>query len=290
MSDKPIRFSFSQLQSYIDCGEKYRLRYVEGHKEDSPAWWSVAGNALHAASEEFDRWGRGGDDEVESAAELWAWAFEGAIVGQTLRYPDIPKEQWKTNSKGQGEIYWAKAGIEHLQNYIDWRKETRWEVLFLPGKGAAIEWAVEGHIAGLPFIGYIDRVFITPDGEVVIVDLKSGSRVPSTHLQHGVYNELLEQTMGVRASYGAFFKTAKGELTALVPLDPYHEVVEMYATNLVAARDEDLFTPVPGWLCGTCGVRDKCRIAPILPPPTTGRKAAKPVLRTLNLKQKEPVK
>jgi hypothetical protein len=44
--------SFSQLTTYLDCGEQYRLKYVEKHREQ-PAVWSVGGTAFHSCAEWF---------------------------------------------------------------------------------------------------------------------------------------------------------------------------------------------------------------------------------------------
>lgn len=46
--------SFSSLDTWLTCGLKYYLKYRARIRE-APAWWSVGGTAVHAATERYDR-------------------------------------------------------------------------------------------------------------------------------------------------------------------------------------------------------------------------------------------
>jgi CRISPR/Cas system-associated exonuclease Cas4 (RecB family) len=50
----PTHVSYSSFTTWLDCGFKYYLSRVEGHR-GHPSWWLVGGSALHTASEEFDK-------------------------------------------------------------------------------------------------------------------------------------------------------------------------------------------------------------------------------------------
>lgn len=275
----PDRLSFSQLSTYEDCGEKYRLKYIEKHRDDIPAWWSASGSAIHLATEELDRGHR--TDDIPG---LWEWAFQTSIKEQKTRHPKVPMSKWRVNSKKQGEDYWQAEGLNHVLRYWEWRESTQWPLLEMSDGSLAIELRVFGTVAGQPFIGFIDRVFV-PDGEVTIVDLKSGSRVPPTHLQHGLYAELMDQMYGVSATRGAFFKTMKGALTEPVDLDPYRPILPRLTDDLVKAKAANVFTPSPSALCGYCDVRTHCPIGTVLQPRTTPVKA-KPSLRRITMNTK----
>lgn len=273
--DGPRPFSFSRISTYQDCGEKYRLRYIEGYPETIPAWWSVAGRALHLVTEEWDR---GHMDQFNNdPAVAWAWALWLEVKKALARYPDVKMEDWRTNAKNEGASFWEEAGVDHFQRYIDWRINTKWEVEYIEPK-------LNGEIAGKPYVGYIDRVFITDDGERVIVDLKSGSRVPYTHLQHGFYRELLFQQEGVLVDKGAFFKTAKGELTPLVDLSQYTPTVTTLTERVMKAEEHGVYMPTPSYFCGSCLVREHCSIAQILPSRTV--KARKKPLTKMTPKKR----
>lgn len=53
MSEERRHISYSQYDTYVGCGEKFRLTRVVGIEED-PAIWFAAGTALHTATEVID--------------------------------------------------------------------------------------------------------------------------------------------------------------------------------------------------------------------------------------------
>jgi hypothetical protein len=46
--------SYSQVDTLLGCGEKYRLTRIVGIEED-PAWYFIAGSAIHTATETIDK-------------------------------------------------------------------------------------------------------------------------------------------------------------------------------------------------------------------------------------------
>jgi len=46
--------SYSQLETFLSCGEKYRLSRIVGVPEE-PAWYLIGGSAVHEATEAYDR-------------------------------------------------------------------------------------------------------------------------------------------------------------------------------------------------------------------------------------------
>lgn len=269
--------SFSRVSTFLDCGEKFRLRYVEGIKETVPAWWSIAGSAIHSATEEYDRY-NGTDPK-----HLFDAAFDQQIE-KARNFTEAPMDEWRFNSKGEDGAFWQDKGPAHVANYIKWREQTQWPVLW-------IELRVEGTLAGQPYIGYIDRIFVNDDGQPIIVDIKSGSSTPYLPLQQGLYRELLLQSQGIAADLGAFFKTAPargrdgGLLTEPVDLTKYAPLLEAYTTNLATSQEQGLYVPKPSYFCGSCDVRMFCSAADILPSPTPKRK--KTTLRVINTKKEE---
>lgn len=52
--NKPDYISYSQYETYLACGEKYRLTRIEQVPEQ-PAWYLVGGSAVHEATEAYDK-------------------------------------------------------------------------------------------------------------------------------------------------------------------------------------------------------------------------------------------
>lgn len=50
----PAYLSYSQFDTFLTCGEKYRLTKIEQVPE-KPAWFLIGGSAVHAATEAYDK-------------------------------------------------------------------------------------------------------------------------------------------------------------------------------------------------------------------------------------------
>lgn len=47
------RLSYSQMETLLSCGEKYRLTKIVQVPEQ-PAWYLIGGSAVHTATEAYD--------------------------------------------------------------------------------------------------------------------------------------------------------------------------------------------------------------------------------------------
>jgi putative RecB family exonuclease len=54
MNDTPDYISYSQYETYLSCGEKYRLSRIVKVPEQ-PAWYLIGGSAVHEATEAYDK-------------------------------------------------------------------------------------------------------------------------------------------------------------------------------------------------------------------------------------------
>lgn len=247
----PAHVSYSALTSWLSCGEKYRLTRVLGLAEGE-SWWLTGGKAVHETTEAFDHWLISPDPaEPFQSRET----FAAALARNAPDDPDTAR-----SSRGQTGEWWAEHGPDMVDKWVDWRAETDWSIWMDPATGATgIELDVSTEIDGLTVKAYIDRVFVDGDGQVIIVDIKSGSRAPSSALQLGVYAALLEARYGVRASLGAYFMARKGTLTTPVPLDKYDaDYIGRFMTGFDSARKAGVYLPNPDSWCSTCGVADRC--------------------------------
>jgi hypothetical protein len=149
-----------------------------------------------------------------------------------------------------------------VQTYIDWRTDTGWQVLDLPEHDlVGVELPVEVDLGGMPVKGYIDRVFVTPAGEVVIVDLKTGARKPDSALQLGFYRAALIEQYDLTADLGAYFMNRRkpGEQLIVEGLQHYTpDYVSRFVSGFKAARDAGVFLPHVTSMCKACGVARHC--------------------------------
>ena len=141
-------FSFSELETYLDCPERYRLRHVVG-LPTSPHHALAYGSAMHQAVAAFHlSRGRGEALSEEALLDVFAraWSPEGFL------------------SREHEEARYAQ-GQDALRRF-------RQDQLTVPAETVAIERPFTFNLDGLSIRGRMDRVDRTEDGAVV-VDYKS---------------------------------------------------------------------------------------------------------------------
>jgi len=254
--------SYSSLSTFLDCGERYRLQKVVKITE-IPAWFFVGGSAVHAATEEYDR------GSVLSAEELFIKHFEKEVA-ERKAHSDVPEEDWSAGGKAtkawperQNRAWWVANGPAMVQDWMDWRARCGWQ-LWSPTEdpNAGIELAMMVTLGDIPVKMFVDRVFITGDGQLVVTDIKSGSSEPESATQLGLYACGLELTFGLRPQLGGYWMARKkgggdmGQVYDLEHLTP--ALMGRWISDWNRARRAGIFIPHPTRWCRTCGVRDYC--------------------------------
>lgn len=268
--------SYSAFTTYLDCGEKFRLQRIVGISED-PAYYLAGGSAVHEGTETFDKeWSVQGTDfttSVQMGVEKFHNSFEMALL-------ERPNATWRAggrksaaNPNGEDAAWWKVDGERQVRAYADWRfgNQNTWGLWRTEAGVTAIELGVDPVFTGdVQLKGYIDRVFeVKPGGDLVVVDLKSGSREPSSPLQLAVYAVAMEKQYGVRPKYGAYFMTRKASMGQAFDLTPYTEQMLSYQfRGFRKAVESKIFVPHVTMMCSSCGVRDACyAVDPTLDPP-----------------------
>lgn len=255
--------SFSAFTTWLDCGEKFRLQRIENIQED-PAYYLAGGSAVHHGTEVFDNMYETGQMGFAEAATTAVRSFQEYFQAAL---DERPKANWRAggrktaqNPRGEDAAWWITNGSRQVQQYADWRRTAANFPLWRSDAGTlAVELAVDPTFTGgVKVKGYIDRVFQTSD-DLVVVDLKSGSREPASFLQLAVYAIAMEKEYGVRPRYGAYFMTRKAELGTIVDLSSFTEaMVARWFRNFRHGVENDIFIPHVTSMCGSCGVRQAC--------------------------------
>jgi RecB family exonuclease len=198
-----------------------------------------------------------------------AWHKE---VSSRVADSGVPPEHWRAAGrkskdwpdKENGDFWQAKAP-ELVQAYIDWRKLQTNFTIWQPEPGLpAIELGATVPIGGVMVKAYMDRIFEVPDGdttELVVLDLKTGSRKPDSDLQLGFYACVTEVAYGRRPKWGTYWHARDGNMLPLVDLSHYSlELLGSLLADYKRARDNGIYLPQPGGNCNNCGVRRACAI------------------------------
>jgi hypothetical protein len=162
----------------------------------------------------------------------------------------------KTPNK-EDSAWWYKNGLSFLEAWVEWRNKYNWKIITL-GNEPAIELEIIPNFNGVPVKMTIDRIMQLPTGEIVVVDLKTGSRTPESDLQLGFYASGIEKIYGIRPSHGAYWMARQGEVGPILPLESYSvEIVGRMVRLFDKARKSGVFLPNFSH-CKLCALKDQC--------------------------------
>lgn len=258
----PSRLSYSSVSTYMDCGEKWKLE--RGYKLNESTWFAtVAGSAIHQITEYIDLAELG---HYGGRIPTFAEEFDRRLAEEAAKGVEVKASGKKlvNMSKSGGPnkkdyAWWLIYGPIAIENWIAWKRNTDWMLALLPDGRPGIEVSIRQPIGGGEHLGFIDRVYITPDGQIVVVDIKSGN-VPKSILQLGVYRVGLEREHGLLADLGAYWMGGDGDLAGIRDLSHLtpewiDAQYEMAWTGIKAG----IFLPNVSSMCSGCSVGSYCR-------------------------------
>ena len=264
MADYPKgAVSHSQISSYVRCSKQFELERISKYPAP-PTWYFIGGNAVHAATEFLDKhWGQNiGDVTPENIVDAWTAEFNREIDDAFLAWPD--DDEWlKFGRRGseQGYAYWFAHGLAGVEAYIVWRQAHPELVLISIEERFDIELGGAGPRDSVILTGRIDRVFRDPQG-LIVVDLKSGTKRPTSALQLGMYalgyNRSHEALEGASVARGGYLMTKDGELYLqdLTPFTP--ELIHGMVVAYLEGVEHDVFLPNIGNTCFSCPMSRAC--------------------------------
>jgi putative RecB family exonuclease len=130
-----------------------------------------------------------------------------------------------------------------------------------------LELRLEGSIGALTMRGIIDRLDLTPDGELVVTDYKTG-RAPMHNREQGklggvnFYAFLCESVLGKRPARVRLMYLRTGETIETVPSAQSVQFLGKRTTAVYSAVERAChtgdFRPKPSALCGSCAFQTWC--------------------------------
>jgi putative RecB family exonuclease len=248
----PSSLSPSKVSKFTDCALAFRFSAIDRLPEP-PSPHAVKGTLVHAALERLFWQLPKGTRTREAARRALddAWATMAAL----------PEVEELDISPAEKEIFVADAW-ELIEGYL--RLEDPDTV-----DAAGIELLLEAEIGGVLLRGIIDRLDVTPDGDLVVVDYKTG-RVPSELQERsrlgGVhfYALLCEEVLGVRP---ALVRLMYLKEPVVIESAPSEQAIRGLRRRTAAvwkaierSCEEEDFRPKPGPLCAWCSFRELCPV------------------------------
>lgn len=199
-----------------------------------------------------------------SLKDTWerAWRFElakatknGEISLDAIRQSS---RTTKANPDGENVEWWYENGYEFFKSWVTWRENSPWKIWQLPNGEPAIEVGVDVEFGGIPFKGAIDRIFVTEEGQLVILDLKTGARTPQSDLQLQVYACMVERAFGIRPQYGCYWMARTGQTSPPVDLSEFTlKKLDDIVGSFQRAREHNVYLPnFEG--CKMCSLTEYC--------------------------------
>lgn len=201
---------------------------------------------------------------------LFAEAWEAELAKRGAESPSFRPEDYVATGRAKAPYgkktldYWRNEGHTLVDNWVEWRKRTRWNVWEAPDGQSGIELALNFVLPGDILVkAFIDRVFVLPSGELGVVDLKTG-RTPETSEQLGLYATGIEITYGemYRPRWGYFWDANKGEHVGPFDLSMWTpRLFSAMYSNAIRGINAGSFLPRPANNCKDwCGVARFCSV------------------------------
>jgi len=280
--------SNSQLNSFSDCGEKYRLAYLEKIPKE-PQGALIGGIAVHDAIDHAYREGWMADPD----------ANRDRIIGYYLEILDAAIAK----AGGPSTIRWAGRKTKAMpegENADFWRGpdairmlQRAGEVATADAEAGTVWWSTETDpYAGLelaitvPFseayaiTGRIDQLMVDANGEMFVRDWATGKPGGKTPVQGALYAEVLARADGfgfevARVEY-AYLRGATLEII-LQSFDPtpLRAAVLRNFEALERGIQAEAFIMKPGPFCKGCEVRSACDYGKTIDAPATNEGSEK---------------
>lgn len=163
------------------------------------------------------------------------------------------------NPNKEDAAWWNEKGSLWTDQYIQWRKANpNWKIWRTNEGARAIELELNPIIADVPVKMVIDRIFEV-NGQLVIVDLKTSARRPTSDLQLGFYKVGVEMMLGVTVNQGNYWMSRESGTGEMIDLSRYTlDTLEYFVSGFDKARKAGIFLPNLS-SCSFCGLTEHCQ-------------------------------
>jgi DNA helicase-2/ATP-dependent DNA helicase PcrA len=235
-----LRLSASAIKTYMDCPLRFKFSYVLEVPEPSATYFDI-GKTVHSVIEQLTNRQKDGITPTEDTAY------------------SLLTEMWNSNSfESETQENQAKEKAkEMIRTYVQWVSHNL-------NKPLAAEQEFRIELCGVPFIGYIDRIEQRSDGQIEIVDFKTGtiyenSRSIREDPQMNIYAMGAEKLYHKFPSKATIYYIKHDKIVTYdVDVEQLEKVKTIIEEKTNAILDEK-FDATPSYgVCRTCSFWDIC--------------------------------
>ncbi|OGS05687.1 MAG: hypothetical protein A3G41_03885 [Elusimicrobia bacterium RIFCSPLOWO2_12_FULL_59_9] len=167
--------SHSSMSMYAECPQKYKLKYVDGHRE-KPKYFFSFGNSLHKSLEYF----YGAQMLVPPGLEDVLKYYQDHWLGAGYKDARQETEYFAEGRKILTGFYHKHIGEFKRPFYVEYNFDLK--------------------IEGVAVTGKVDRIDQLDDGSLAVIDYKTGKPIPQERVQVDpqltLYQLACEETLG----------------------------------------------------------------------------------------------
>jgi putative RecB family exonuclease len=246
----PRTLSPSKVSDFTSCPLAFRFSHID-HLPEPPSPAAVKGTLVHAALEglfwHHPRGARSPDAARAELARAWVELADDPEFAE-LHLTQEDAEQFQTDAAALLDNYFRLEDPDQIHT-------------------VGVELGVETVVDGVRLRGIIDRLDLGPDGNLTVVDYKTG-RTPSEHFERGslvgvqTYALLCERVLGrapteVRLLYLREPMAITARATPQTIRGQQRRAVAVWSAIERACDSED-FRPQVGPLCNFCNFKEHC--------------------------------
>ena len=247
-------FSFSQINTFYNCPERYKLLYINRIKKKHEGIEAFMGKIVHEVLEWIYKYKEGyiiWDNIEDKYKELWSHNWHNYIF-----YSNIKK--YNKNQKG----YFKLLGLECLRNYYN----IHGPVFNMKNvRGAEIE--INFKINEYTFKGIIDRIDENEDS-IEIHDYKTGKPQTIASLKNNfqpyIYHLAIESINSDKniSIHWHYLKKKNNQCISIsISKEDKEKIIKQLLsqiTKIEHAKKENSFAPKESYLCNWCYLWDEC--------------------------------
>jgi hypothetical protein len=241
MNELPKHISYSSLGTYLECGWKYNLTKIQGVPEKHAVWFT-GGSAVHRATEMWDL-------NPNAAEFIWNDAWYKQVKEDEELHGDM--NSWDY-IKREVMSWWYGEGFWMLDRWIEFRSNG-WGIY-----KDYIEKQYEVPLVDTVVKMAIDRVMTDYDGNIVLLDIKTGASSQRHPLQLATYAWALRKMDGLEVNKAGFWDARTGHVTTWNLEHLATEQIETIYSEFDRSRKAEIYLPNLN-NCGRCGVLSYCK-------------------------------
>ena len=250
---RPAYLSASQMNLFLACPLKYRLKYIDQIPPPFKPSGLVLGSAVHSGIEWLHkRWQEGNRPDEEELLSIFEADLEAQMLEEIRFRPGEDAVSLRETGGGLLKLYYSETEARAPR-----AAELPFEVdLVHPPTGEILD---------VPLRGWIDLV--EEDG--TIVEIKTSARSPddltlAVHLQLSAYSyaaaTMYKERPRIRLD--CLLKTKRPRLEGIEVARSEVDDARLFliAKEIIGAIEAESFFPNPSWMCKGCEFRPACPI------------------------------